>query len=115
MVDESSKNTPNPLEGEVRAFIKVMGQLAALGTGLNTVLMCHARASISANDLDVAAQCMTAVTEIVRAFDGEEAAVELMNHVTEGVYSPLKEMVEQGVPPEVAAQKLLGDDDDQTN
>ncbi len=94
----------------------LMGQLAAVATGLNTLLMVFARQGLKEEDLELSSQCMTTVAHIVRVFDGEEAADEVLNHLTEGAYKDMREMMEQGVDPDVAAKTILGEEeDDQSN
>ena len=112
MEEESStsESYPDPM-------LLLTQQLAAIATGLNTVLMIFARKGLKDDDIELSSQCMTSVAHIVRVFDGEDAATEVLNHLTEGAYGSMRTMVAEGVDPTEAANKLLGDDDDdgQTN
>ena len=110
MADESSSEVPSA------TTLALMQQMAALATGMNSVLMIFARKGMKDDDVELSSQCMTTVAHIVRVFDGDEAATEVLNHLTEGAYGNMRTMVEDGVDPSVAAQSILGEDDDeQTN
>ncbi len=110
MPDENS--TPSKKETVVD---KLLEQMSAIATGVNSILMLHAHSAITDDNNDAAAHCMSAVTHMVRVFNGPEAADELMNSLTEGIYSDLKQMIESGIPPEVAVAKVKGETDDGTN
>ena len=94
---------------------RLLQQISAIATGVNSLLMLHAHNAIKEDNNDAAAHCMSAVTHLVRVFNGNEAADELMNSLTDGIYSDLKEMIESGIPPEMAVAKVKGETDDGTN
>ena len=94
---------------------RLLSQMSAIATGVNSLLMLHAHNAIAADNQDAAAHCMSAVTHMVRVFNGQEAADELMNTLTEGLYSDLKQMIDSGIPPEAAVAKVKGEIDDDTN
>ena len=93
MTEKTLKNTSTELDAK----------LIAIAAGINSLMSVHMHASIENDEGDLFAMLLASMANIVRAFEGEDAARKIIDGYTNGAYSKMDEMVEAGVSPEEAA------------
>ena len=110
MQDENS--TASRAEGQPEGIRMLFDGISTVATQLNGLLLIHAQRAFKANDNELAAHCMSLITHAVRVFNGDEAATNLMNSFTDGLYEEMKDMMDGGFSAEEAAQKIKEKSDD---
>ena len=71
--------------------------LACVAAGINTLLAVQLKSASDTGDEDVFAACLSAMATLVRVFDGEDKAKELLDFYTNGAMSKIDGKMEDGM------------------
>lgn len=71
------------------------GEVKSVAVGVNTLLAVAMRRASQEDDEDVYTACLAAMSSIVKEFEGEEAANDLINAYTNGALSKMSELVKE--------------------
>ncbi len=100
MVDGTSKSSTDEHKAEL---VTIDEKVAAIAVGLNAVIAVEMRRCMADEDGDAYGALLGAMGRIVFVFDGEDAAKEIMDAYTNGAFSTMSDLVEEGVSPDMAA------------